>query len=329
MSEFVHALAQVEERTDWHVIRDLQTANMDVISFRVNVDSARDGTIPLRKGVKLFESARDALVAAARSAVEARPLFLGGAPGEVARYLKKVRVGQTEHGSYIVNLLSPVATLSPQQTEPDIQLFEDRRYESEVHFSRSVTTMLHKALRSTREAAEKSRNDPSYRAFVNAVHSGVSANLCEALVNVYESGGEQAIHVNLRWAYTLRQHDQQGETFDFDSEYIPVLREAAAVLREVDPYENYLLQGEIISLRRDKLRETGRVAVKGKVDDKERQVLVHLESSDYSNALTAHDVGAIVSVRGRLRNRGTQWFLENPTNFLVLDDRTFPYDGNL
>lgn len=320
MSEFVDTVALVEQRSAMDVISDLQTANMDVVSFRVNTGSEHDGAIPLKNGVQLFESARDALISAARATVESRPLFQGGAPGEVSRYLEKVKVGQTEHGSYIVNLLSPVATLT-QNTQREGQAFPDTEYDREVNFPRSVTRMLRKALRSTQEAAEESAHDPEYRAFVNAIHSGVSANLCEALLRIHESGGDRGIQVNLRWAYTLPPDDQQEETFDFDSEYIPVLRGAAEVLRATDPHEDYLLLGDVTELRRDALLQTGQIVVKAKVDDAVRKVQVDLESQDYDEAVMAHKEGVPIRVKGRLRQKGIKWILENPKDLRVLEDR--------
>ena len=320
MSEFVNTIALVEKRSAMDVISDLKTANMDVVSFRVNTASEHEGSIPLKNGVQLFESARDALTSAARSVVEARPMFQGGAPGEVSRYLNKVKVGQTEHGSYIVNLLSPVAALT-RNTEREGQAFSDTEYDSEVNFPRFVTRMLQKALRSTQEAAEKSTHDPGYRAFVNAVHSGVSANLCEALLRIHESGGDRGIQVNLRWAYTLPPDNQQEETFDFDSEYIPVLRGAAEVLRATDPHEDYLLLGDVIGLRRDALLQAGQIVVKAKVDDAVRKVHVDLESQDYDEAVTAHKDRVPIRIRGRLRKIGIKWILENPKGIRILEDK--------
>ena len=174
------------------------------------------------------------------------------------------------------------------------------------------------------EALERTQNNPSYQAFVNAVQSGVSANLCEALLRIYESGGERDIQVNLRWAYTLPTNEQQEEAFSFDSSYIPTLKEAAAVLRATDPYENYLLQGDVIGLRRDELLGMGRVTIKAKIADKDGQVLVDLEGEDYSEAVTAHERGALVSVRGRLRHTNARWMLENPQQFTILEDRPLP-----
>lgn len=320
MAEFVNTVALAENRSSVEVISDLQTANMDVVSFRVDTNSEYDGAIPIKDGVQLFESARDALISAARATVEARPLFQGGAPGEVSRYLEKVKVGQTEHGSYIVNLLSPVATLT-QNTQREGQAFSDTEYDREVNFPRSVTRMLRQALRSTQEAKEESPHDPEYRAFVNAIHSGVSANLCEALLRIHESGGDRGIQVNLRWAYTLPADGQQEETFDFDTEYIPVLRGAAEVLRATDPHEDYLLLGDVIGLRRDVLLQTGQIVVKAKVDDAVRKVQVDLESQDYDDAVMAHKEGIPISIKGRLRQVGIKWILENPKGVHILEDR--------
>lgn len=320
MSQVVDSLAGLEERSSWHVLRDLLTANMDVVSLSVNNDGAEDGSISLPRGVELFENARTMLVSVARSVVQPRPSFLGGPPAEVTRYVKGVRVGQSERGSYVVNLLSPVAATRRSQPDDD-QIFDDRDYQGDAHFARSVIDMLEKALRSTEEATEQSKIDATYRAFVNGVYSGVSANLCEALVKINESSGERGVKVNLRWAYTLPERGRQRRTFEFDPSSVPVLREAAAILRETDPFEDYLLTGRVIGLHRDELIRMGRVTVKADVEGVNRNVIVDLARTDYSEAVFAHDSGLIVGVRGRLRHTGTRWFLEEPREFSILEDR--------
>jgi len=321
MSELVDRLAEAEERSHWEVVKDLLTANMDVVSLRVRNEDAADGSISLNGGVDLFDNARALLLSAARATIEPRALFIGGPPREVSRYLKKVRMGQTERGSYVVNLLSPIAGTPARRQGDEPSMFDVREYEAETRFSRSVIAMLNKALRSTQEAAERSKDDPTYRAFVNAVHSGVSANLCEALVKIQESGEEQGLHVDLRWAYTLPEPGRQRETFEFESSSVPVIRDGAAVLRETDPYENYLLIGRVVTLHRDQVVDLGQVTIKGNVDDVTRHVLVDLGGDDYSEAVIAHDSGAWVRVQGRLRNKGPRWFLEAPRGFSILENR--------
>jgi hypothetical protein len=252
--------------------------------------------------------------------VQTRPLFQGGPPGSVGRYLEKVRVGQTERGSYIVNLLSPVSAVPTQFEGTQEQLVQDGEQTGEAYFSRSVTKMLRNALESTKMAAGESRSDPYYQAFVSAVHSGVSANLCESLVKMYESGRQEGIQVDLRWAYTLPQRREEQLSFNFDYDEVEVLRGAATVLRATDPFENYLLMGEVVGLRRDDLLHTGRATVRATVEGKQRHVTVDLGHSDYNNAVASHYSGRRIRVRGRLQHINTQWILEEPRDFGVVSD---------
>lgn len=321
MSDLVDHLAGAEERPQWEVVKDLLTANMDVVSLRVRNEDDADGSISLNGGVDLFDNARTLLLSAARATVETRALFIGGPPRQVSHYLKNVRMGQTERGSYVVNLLSPLAGTPARRQGDEPPMFDIREYEMETRFSRSVIAMLNKALRSTQEAAEESKNDPTYRAFLNAVHSGVSANLCEALVKMHDSGEERGLQVDLRWAYTLPEPGRRRETYELGPSSVPAIRDGAAVLRKTHPFENYLLIGRVVTLHRDQVVDLGQVTIKGNVEDVTRHVYVDLGSEDYTEAVTAHDNGAWVRVQGRLRSKGPRWFLEAPRGFSILEDR--------
>ena len=73
-------------------------------------------------------------------------MFRAGRNQKAAAYVDKVRLGQTEPGSFVVNMLVPV---SPSLTEPEptqLPLLEP--------FERRATRMLVSGLRASREATE-------------------------------------------------------------------------------------------------------------------------------------------------------------------------------
>ena len=100
------------------VYRSLVTADRDVI--RVRAAGSDDGSVMLNDGVDLIRGARDLLLSAACSLREPRPVYRAGANREAADLLKQVRLGQTDQGSFVVTLLSPVVP-PPMPTLPSSQ----------------------------------------------------------------------------------------------------------------------------------------------------------------------------------------------------------------
>lgn len=107
MAEAVHLLAQVEQRSETSILADLSLAGCDVVRVRA-ADAADYGTIGLIGGVTLYTQARELLLAAACAANAPRPVFHNRKPQVALDYLGNVRMGQTERGSYVATLLSPV-----------------------------------------------------------------------------------------------------------------------------------------------------------------------------------------------------------------------------
>lgn len=109
MAEVVAALAEVEKRSQLELFRDLTMAAADVVRVRVASPLAADGSVGLDEGVMLFNSAREMILSAARATVSPRPYFRSRLPGEAEEYLRKVRLGQTERGSYVATIVCPVS----------------------------------------------------------------------------------------------------------------------------------------------------------------------------------------------------------------------------
>ena len=112
VSKIILALAETEERDELAIARDLSLAQFDCIRVRIPEDTG-DGSVSLDSGVALVKQARDMLLSAACSAKRPQRSFRLGSNRAANDYIQKVRLGQTERGSFVVNLLSPVALSLP------------------------------------------------------------------------------------------------------------------------------------------------------------------------------------------------------------------------
>ena len=191
VASLIDTFAAVAGQDETTVYRDLVTADRDVVRVRA-IGRDNGGSLPVGAGADLVCSSRDMFLAAACSLANPRPFYRPGANREAAEYVGRVRLGQTDQGSFVVTLLSPVVSPPIQMSLPDSGTCDDP-------FERRVSTRLAEALAGARKATD-STNGGDARAFPASVDQGVSANLCDALATLTET--VPSIDVSVVWART-------------------------------------------------------------------------------------------------------------------------------
>ena len=114
VSMVIEIFAKVAEVDQLVLYRDLAMADRDVVRVRA-IDGNNSGNVAVSDGINLLSGARDMILAAACSLPEPQPLYRAGANKEANAYLNRVRLGQTEQGSFAITLLSPVISPPIQQ----------------------------------------------------------------------------------------------------------------------------------------------------------------------------------------------------------------------
>jgi hypothetical protein len=303
VSRLIDVFAKVIERDELETYRDLIGADRDVVRVRV-FGGDDDGSVMLDAGVKIVAQARDMLLAAACAAKAPQPLYRAGANREANDYMRRVKLGQTEQGSFVVTLLAPVPPLlQPVQSplDPAWANLEDEPME------RMVTRRLMEALEASRTAAEMALSGDA-AAFENAVSSGVSANLCEAVAGLIEQS--QGLDISLTWART-RPTPEAHRKVVFSQNDAEILMEAARTFRLRQPKADVTLYGTVHKLKRDQDEVDGVVTLKAIVEDKMQSVRAVLDQANYSTAVRAHDAQKQVIVTGDLERVGQRWQLTN------------------
>jgi hypothetical protein len=89
--------------------------------------------------VAFFAHARELMMAAACAAIEPRGVFATRWPAQATQYLDHARFEQTDHGSYVLTVVSPVP---PRLTA---RMQEEEANEVEEPYERRVTTTLMRA----------------------------------------------------------------------------------------------------------------------------------------------------------------------------------------
>jgi hypothetical protein len=315
MADALRVLEVVEERSQLEIFQDLTTTGADVFRFRSLQPDAQDGTIPIDDGVELIRHARESMLAAACSAVDPRPYYPTRKPTQAVEYLQRVRLGQTERGSYVVTLVAPV----PPDLAPDKN--GQAPLDIEDPFERRANIVLARAFAAIRDAAPEALASGEFAVFERAVSQGVSANLCDAVAAMAGGGGDgRDLEVSVTWSRLRPVEHDIPRRIQLSADAIPIIREAGRIFRETSPRETFELVGVVVGLRRDEGAPIGKVTVAGVIDGALRKIQLELGEPDYSQAVEAHKQELVVSCEGELVREGRGFSLRNPRNFRVERD---------
>ncbi len=307
VAALIEVFAQVVGQDELSVYRSLATADRDVV--RIRVAESDDGSLSLNDGVDLVGGARNMMLAAACSLHDPRSVYRPGANREAVELMQQMRLGQTDQGSFVVTLLTPVVP------PPMPALFEDPD-DHNAPIARQMTRRLLQALVAARQAAERAVSGDS-NAFSETVISGVSANLCESLVQIIKPFS--ALDVSISWART-RPMTTPGIAIRFGQADAALLDEAARALRKRAPKPDECLHGFVRILKRDGEELDGTIRLKTEIDGQQQSVEAVLEQADYERAVQAHSDRAPVVLKGDLERAGQRWRLLNARLESVLRD---------
>lgn len=313
MADILSALEKIEERSQLEIFKDVAESTLDIVRIRLAGSDFEDGSIPLETGVRLVEQTQNLVLSAACATVNPQSVYQTRKPPKATDYMKKVRLGQTEYGSFVLTIQSIVPPKLTGQA-----LFS----ELDEPFERQVILKLATALQATRQAADLASTSADLRPFHDAVPHGISANLCDAIAGLFVGSNAQSLGVSFSWAPVRSLITPIANHVEFSPDVIPVIQEAARIFRDTAPVEDFVLFGPVIKLESENMFE-GRATVAGVVEGKVRKVRVDLDKQDYRTAYDAHgklEVQAIQCV-GELVKDGTTYVLHNAHDIRIVNLR--------
>ena len=319
MADVVEALAIVEDRPILEVLNDLSGPPCDVLRLCVKAADATLGHLPLDEGLQLLRGGRDMLLSSACSTIRPQAFHPEMSLKEANSFIRDCRLGQTERGSFVATIITPVP---PSLRQPTL-LPEDEDQASAEPFSRRVTTRLMTSLDLIDGAIKTGRLDP----ILDGVEAGVSANLCEAVALMRPSGDQSRLDIRMNWSRSRPRLPEGAPTaVEFSQTDFLIIKEAARSLRERavprrDAFEGriFSLQSEVATLFDDL---AGKMTIRTRVGGQSARVKVVLNREEYKRACDALRDERRVSVRGVIHHdaRVRVYELSEPSDFRVLDD---------
>lgn len=301
------SIASVEGRAVHEVLNEVKRLFANVITIRVVHDDTNDGTIPINDGVLLIAKAKDLLSAAARSLYAKRKQFTRGAPKEAKEYLETLLLGQTEIGSYVVNVIAPVQMVADGSNNV-----------TTIPLAQAITSNLVAGLSALEKATATYEEKGDLGAFDEAVLAGASSNMCDALLGFSGEKHNRNFEITVT-AAPSPLFETEPAKFMFDGKYVEALEKATGYYKGDYILPERRLTGYITKLSRPKDETSGTITIDSTVGDVERKVQVELMGDDYHQAVVAHDNSKMVRVEGDVHIKSKSAQLLNPKNFGVIE----------
>lgn len=316
IAQTLEALAVVESRSELEIYADILRTQTDTIRLQFRSSVFEDGSVPLNQAACMIEGAREMALAAACATVSPRAAYATRKPQQAMDYLGKVRMGQTERGSFVLALHTsvPPRLRIVESAQTALNLEMPRSY-SRDPFERRVNLTLANSLNAACSAALRANATGDLTPFENVVAQGVNANLCDAIANIGIETSTQSLAVSFQWSPTRSLLTPIPPPTEFTTDQFAILREAACLFRENIPVEDYDLVGYIVRMVREEGEIEGQVTISGYVDNTPRRIRVILNDADYQLAVKAHGQDEAIQCTGELVKEGRSYILKNPRNF--------------
>lgn len=332
MAELVDTVATHERRNPREVLSDLLSPPSDIIRYRYTDVDTEAGYIPLARSVDIFDACRRSLIASACSASQPQRQYHPRLQTQASDEFVSACNLSTEQGSFVVKVQCPItAAVDPDVGQRELELvgIGERQIPS---FTRSVTTVLMKSLNKISDAFANDRADDLLQqpATDDVV---VSANLCDALVEMQPQGDRSLLQISVVWARNSTFPTGIGRVVELRKEYFNDIERIGQSLKPIIQPQRDTFAGHVVELRgvpgNDGRPEGVVDVVIMTPEGTTLRAAIQLGADDYAKACNAHRDHHPISVNGLLHRGRRMHRIEDAQDFVDLTlDRPPQNQGN-
>lgn len=220
-------------------------------------------------------------------------------------------MGQTEEGSFIINIYLP----NDYYEDGQPPLFE----EDSDSFTRKALKILEQAsteLISKVETYEEQNNDLSV--FDESYLLGVSSNFCSALSEI-SSNGKNDVEIEI--IFNNKINDKEDiRKIEIKREIIPIIDNVKEYYKQDLTTENFVLIGHVTKLHQEVDDSEGDITLTCEIDGKLKKVKLELNETFYTIAQEAHRNKSYLRCVGTLKINGRITTLINISDVLIITE---------
>jgi hypothetical protein len=284
-------IAHAEKRDPAAVLDDLLYPHHDIMRFARTGEDNADGTLALDDGPAFLDASRRALVSAAHSVERPHLRFHRRLAMKLPEeFAGLCRIGQTEHGSFVLRVFCPLNVPGDRAKERPF----GRRTVERLMTSVAATVNIVRRDGMQRVIDTGEREEPV-----------ITSNLCQALVEMMPPDESSDLRLGATWSPVVAALSIPSEV-QVDRDLFPVFEDLGAKLRPPSaPVPDYYM-GRVIDLHAEdnELGELeGDVTLSMLVDDEPVRARCSLGPRDYQQAVEAHKQQIYLRLYGTLKRR--------------------------
>lgn len=311
LDTIIKTLMSFYDKREYQILDDFENSVKDQVKFRVKSEMTEDGYIPLIEGVQLLENTKEMLIASFLSVNNKKKNFTGPHPETVNEAIKNIKMGQTEEGSFIINIYLPNDYYENGQPS----LLE----EESDSFTRKALTIMEQAsteLITKAETFEEHNNDLSI--FDDSYLLGVSSNFCSAISEI-SSNGQNDVEIEI--VLNNKINDKEDiRRIEIKKEIIPIIDTVKEYYKKDLTTENCVLIGYVTKLHQEVDESKGDITLTCLIEEKVKKVKIELNETFYTIAQEAHRNKSYLRCVGTLNVNGRVTTLTNITEVLIISE---------
>lgn len=311
LPNIIDILADFYNKTTREVVKEITTSYHDLLEFRIKSKISEEGALPLGYATNCIEGLKELILYSACAEQSKEPVCMK-CTNNAKNVLNNFRLAQTEVGSFIINIDIKVAE------EEEQYVLEN--FEPKSSFEHDVVKRIGKAIQQiddvTKEELKLDEMLPT------AYESGVTANICDALMKLKPENVDAEIETKIRYASALSKCPGCVETVQIKNNHFYTMNEIAERYRKVENTTRVTIHGSIKTLDKVPIgqhRYKRTISVLAFVaEGKERIVKVELGEDDHRMACNAFRDEREVEIIGELDMSKKKWEMRQIENFTII-----------
>ncbi len=311
----IQTLSTINEKSEQEIIDSLKSAYTDRLQFRIITKESQGGKIPLDYAARCLEGLKDLVLYAACAEENAKPVC-ARTYNSAKRSLERFQFGQTQIGSFIINIDVQVADEENEQL-----------YIIDAHVPPEEPPE-HKIIKRIGTAITQIDNVANRQVKVgdlieDAYKDGITANMCDALAKLKpEKAEDVTIETSVYYAEALTQTVEPPKVYTLDNAHFLFIDEISKRYKDCTLIEDVTLEGTIKMLSKsnsnDGDEEGNTVRLLTKIDGQMRSITLHLSPDKHMLACNAYRDDNEVRVSGTIDKSGKYWFFTEVNEFTVI-----------
>lgn len=306
ITETLQSIAAFEHINIGSLINRIIYPSYDILKWRIENDFTSSGKIPFFRMTDTIENIKDILAVSCLDILNPSKFHNKIYTNDVNNNISGYSFGQTEFGSYILNILCPLGNYEYVIFDP---------IEEKIPLNRKINMRLLSSI----DNIQKDFNKKDFNKVDEDIDKGVySVNFLDSLTRIYSETKDTEMNIIADWCKDVKFVD------DFPSsdvklepihiERVNILAEKYRPKKEGNVSKTYYGKIESIAGNPEvENREFVQIKIVTIGDDNKKQtVLSKLDyNSFYSVAKAAFEAGSDIKLSGLLNNTGKQKWIEN------------------